>query len=170
MKNILSIRNLLRSRLVLGLLLAFGSVMIAVPVYAHVIYEQGHTYTSTFNCTWNYSEISHGSGGGYSKSRLKSERNRDDKICYQRLTRPTGHMRIAWDLHKWNGSNWALCTASGNYVNSTSGSALTLTRNHGSTPPCGNGVYRTLALGEVKNGSTWYGGHLSSGSTGHTLP
>ena len=57
MKNVLSVRNLLRSKLVLGLLLAFGSAMIAVPVYAHYIYEDGFTYSSSYGCTWNRAEI-----------------------------------------------------------------------------------------------------------------
>lgn len=174
MKNVLSVRNLLRSKLVLGLLLAFGSAMIAVPVYAHYIYEDGFTYSSSYGCTWNKAEISHGSGGGYSKSDVKSKRAVVSQYgtfyCSGNLSRPIDHLRAKWKLYKLNGSSWQLCTSTGYSYNPTSAAVLTVSRNHGYNPLCGQGIYRTVAFGHFKNNGSWYGGSISSGVTGHTLP
>ncbi len=154
----------------LDTLLAVVGASIAVPVYAHVIYEDGHTYTSPYNCTWSRSEISHGSGGGYSKANLKSEQNEWRSTCRKRLSRPIGYLRAKWELQKKSGSSWIRCKLGNYYYNGGDASELANTRDHGTSPPCGSGTYRTIGETGVKIGSKWYGGTLSSGVVGHTLP
>ena len=170
MTNMLSVGNVLRKGLVFGILLAIGGVSVAVPAYAHYIYEQGYTYTSNHICTFNRSEISHGSGGGYSKSEVKASLAVGNVLCVLPHYMPIGHLRAKWELEKWNGSTWTQCDSISWIYNSGSASYLIVSTDHGSDPPCGNGVYRTIGSGHLKNGGTWYGGSLSSGSVGHTLP
>ena len=174
MMNVLSIKNMLRSKFALGLIFAIGCAAIAAPAYAHYIYEAGFTYTSGYGCTWNRAEISHGNGGGYSKSDVRSKRvfTYDGYTfhCGTDLSRPIGHLRAKWRLYKLNGSSWQTCKSS-NYSYNTSNTAhLKVDEYHGYNPPCCQGIYRTVAYGHFKSGSSWYGGSLSSGVTGHTLP
>jgi hypothetical protein len=154
----------------IGILVAVVAALIGVPVYAHVVYEDGHTYWSDTNCTWSRAEISHGSGGGYSKANLKSERNYFTSQCERRLSRPIGHLKAQWMLYKKSGSSWGHCRTGNWYYNGGDASALTNSRDHGTSPPCGSGEYRTKGDTGVKIGSTWYGGVLESGVIGHQLP
>ncbi len=163
-------RNFLKRRkLVLGIVVALIAAAMGGPVYAHVIYEFGHTYSSHYNCTWSRAEISHGGGGGYSKAHVKSEWNRSKKTCYQRLTVPIKHIRAKWVLYKKNGQSWETCVRSNYWYNGRSASELKNWQNHGSSPPCGAGEYMTEAFTGVKIG-TWYGQPIESGVYGHQLP
>lgn len=42
---------------------------------AHYVYDSGTTYASSNDCAYGYSETSHGTGGGYSKSYIQAEYN-----------------------------------------------------------------------------------------------
>ena len=152
------------------LLVSLLGASIAVPVYAHVNYEDGHTYTSPYNCTWSRSEISHGSGGGYSKANLKSEQNQARRTCRKRLSRPIEHLRAKWVLHKKTGSAWIPCRTGHYWYNGRDSSELEARKNHATSPPCGSGEYMTMGETGVKIGSKWFGGKLSSGARGHILP
>ena len=174
MANVLAIKMLFRSKWVLALLFIIGSVAIAAPVYAHYIYEDGFTYTSSYGCTWNRAEISHGNGGGYSKADVKSKKvfTYDGLTfhCGSNLSRPIEHLRVKWRLYKLNGSSWKSCKSSSYFYNATNAAHIKVHKYHGYNPPCGQGIYRTVAYGDFKSGSSWYGGSLSSGVTGHALP
>ena len=101
---------------------------------------------------------------------MKSERNRGDLWCKERLDRPINHIKAKWILYKKVNGGWDYCTSSNWYYNGSNASSLTNSENHGSTPPCGDGEYMTKADTGVKNGPTWYGNPLESGVRGHDLP
>lgn len=175
MVKIISLSSLYRNRLFWGVLFAIGVLSVATPAYAHYIYESGYTYTSNDDCTWNRSEISHGVGGGYSKVDVKSSvgaivEDLGFVRCAANSNRPVDHIRAAWDLGKWDGSSWSVCRLSPWYKNNSSASSLTVSQIHGYNPVCRDGSYRTLGWGHLKINGAWYGGSLSSGATGHTLP
>ena len=85
-------------------LIAIGFAAISMPVYAHYIYENGYTYSSSYDCTWNRAEISHGSGGGYSKADVRSKKKASNLNCLGAFNRPINHLRARYDLENWNGS------------------------------------------------------------------
>ena len=160
---------LTRRKWVLGIVVAVIAASIGGPVYAHGIYEEGHTYTSTYNCTWSRAEISHGSGGGYSKASVVSKKNRGRLYtCKDRLDRPIKHLRAKWTLYKKNGSSWTYCLSSNYWYNGRTASKSENYRNHGSSPPCGIGEYMTKTEGGVLIG-TWHGTPIESGVYGHNL-
>ena len=160
----------MRSKLAIGILAAVVAALIGVPVYAHVVYEDGYTWSSNHNCTWGRSEISHGSGGGYSKATVESEVNLEDKICAQRYWRPINYLKSKWDLqYKVNGQ-WIRCKKGNTWYNGRKAWKLANYKNHGSSPLCGNAEYRTVGESKVRLGNDWWGGDLSSGVYGHWLP
>ncbi len=58
-----------RRTLTLASLLGLLLVGLALPASANYVYDKGYTYyTSTEQCVGTRSEISHGPGGGYSKT------------------------------------------------------------------------------------------------------
>lgn len=161
---------LTRRKWVLGIVVAVIAASIGGPVYAHVVSEEGNTYTSTYNCTWNRAEISHGSGGGYSKATVVSKKNRGRLYtCKDRLDRPIKHLRAKWVLYRKNNSSWIHCLSGNWWLNGTTSSKLENYRDHGSSPPCGSGEYMTKSHAQVLIG-TWYGTPLESGVYGHNLP
>jgi len=166
MTSMIFVKKLISSKLVLGAFLAVGVALVAVPAYAHFMYEHGITSEEDEHCTWNRAEISHGSGGGYAESKVKSRRG----LCGLSWDRPIGHLKVKWKLLKKDGSSWPVCHSSSNYYNGTTASQMTVGNDYGSTPHCGNGVYKTRAYGYLKNSGTWWGGEIESGVTGHTLP
>ena len=169
MMNILSVSKLLHYKLILAILIGIGFAATAVPAYAHFIYEDGFTYASDFDCAANRAEISHGSGGGYSRSDIAAWVIGGDEPCRDHFIRPAGYLRAASDLDKWSGSSWQPCVVSNWTYSTKSAHTLQVATDYGSNPPCGSGIYRTYGDGQFLNG-TWKGGGLSSGGTGHTLP
>ena len=157
-----------RRKWVLGIVVAVIAASIGGPVYAHVVYEDGKTHTSPYNCTWTRAEISHGSGGGYSKATIRSEKNRGRLPCKERLSRPIKHIRAKWTLYRKSGSSWIRCKTSNYWYNGRTASEVNNYKNHGSSPPCGSGEYMTKTEGGVLIG-TWYGTPLESGVKGHNL-
>lgn len=134
---------------------------------AHYIYDSGITYASSNDCAYGYSETSHGTGGGYSKSYILAEYHFSSADCAVYWKRPVGYLAVAFDLYKWTGSSWALCRYTNWYYNSTDTSQFILYAYYGSSPPCGNGYYATYGGNFEYNGG-WHGGWLWSGY--HYLP
>lgn len=168
--NVLHLRKkFLHNKIFVGMLIAIGVFSTAVPVYAHYIYEDGYTYTSNNDCAWNRAEISHGSGGGYSKSDITAKVVWLGQNCGTNFSRPLDHLRAAYTLNFWNGSSWELCAYTDWYYNTGDAYKLVIITDHGASTVCDEGYYQTVGYGELKNG-TWKGGSISSGGTGHDLP
>ena len=159
--DLMPTKTLLRNKLALGLLVAvFASLAVAVPAYAHYVYEEGTVYSGD-TCTWLRSEISHGNGGGYSKSKIVSQQDFMGWPCGTLFGRPPNYLRLKWSL--WE--DGFICTSSSGYTyNSAHTAQMTIDRYHGNTPPCGDGDYETTTTGHHKNGSQWLGGSLDSGT------
>ena len=154
-------KKLLRNKLALALLAAVvTSLAFAVPAYAHYVYEDGTTYADADGCTWNRAEISHGNGGGYSKSTVRAKRTVSNTPCMQTWERPYGNLRAKWALYRDN----FICISVGYTVNSNTTHTLNVTRYHGNTPPCGDGDYETTATGHHKINGVWQGGSIDSGT------
>ncbi len=169
--NVELVKKLLQTKLIVGITLAIAGAAVIVPVYAHYTHDEGFTHHSDFDCVWNRAEISEGSGGGYSKTEMRSKmRKKGDEYCSADFTRPVEHLRVKEMLYKKNGSSWDLCVSSPNYYSGTSESSLSMATDHGTSPPCGEGIYMTRAYGQLKNDEKWYGGWITSGPSGHPLP
>ena len=170
MINAISVKNLLQRKLIVGIILAIAGVSVAVPAYAHYMYEEGYTYSSDHDCARNRAEISHGSGGGYSESKVESSIEFNDIPCSMNFPRPPKYLRVSWKLQVKDGSSWKTCKSSSNYYNGKSDHKLDMGKDYGASPPCGDGVYRTKAYGHLKNNGEWHGGSIVSGVFGHSLP
>ena len=152
-------------------ILAVGSQI----AYAHYVYNDGYTYeTTTLPCVWNYSEISHGSGYGYAKSKVSSSKALDlpdplpDLHCHVAFDRPAHHIRAKVQVvHLPPGqTTWELCYNPAFSYNQSTTFTFTSSKTFSQSNWCGAGTYGTWAFGEVKNNG-WYGGELWSGT--HTL-
>ena len=153
-------KNLLRNKLILALLVAVTSLAVAVPTYAHYVYEDGLTYAGADGCTWNRAEISHGNGGGYSKSTVRAKRTVSNTPCMKAWERPSNTLRAKWALYRDN----FICTSAGYSVNSSTMHTFNVSRYHGNVPPCGDGDYETTATGHHKINGVWQGGAIDSGT------
>lgn len=144
-------------------------VVTAQPAAAHYVYEDVYVYASDADCTKVRSEISHGSGGGYSRTDVTAKYYYPiiGIQCYTEWSRPAGYIALRYTLLKWNGSSWAVCAGIGWYYNSVVAKKLTASYNYGTRPWCGSGYYGTMSDGYVYNGA-WHGGSLWSGY--HYLP
>ena len=148
-------------------------VATAMPAAAHVVYQGGSNtwlYYSSSNCTAGYSEISHGTGSGYSKAKVYSRYFSDSfqTYCGATFSRPAGYHAINRQLW-WapNESSYpSVCRDVGYVYSSSAGSDFTNIATYGYLI-CGPGRYATYANMYILNGS-WYGGPLSSG--GHNTP
>lgn len=169
--NLAFTQKFLTMKVIVPIIVLVGSMAVAIPAFAHAIYEDGYTYASDHDCAWNRAEISHGSGGGYAKSDITAKvkgvivRVR----CYDYFPRPANYLKNRYKLYRWNGSSWSLCRSTSWHYNSRETAKLVIYKNYGSTPPCGAGEYKTEGFGYFKNG-TWKGGSIESGNSGHTLP
>ncbi len=155
----------LRRTAVVLALAAGASAVLAPAAEAHVVADNGWSYVSSNNCTNNRAEVSHGNlNGVYFKADTRSDYAVYGVDCVGDWFRSAGQIRVAFGTHKWNGSAWAYCNGSGwRYNSGTTDKAVVAQDN--SKGPCGTGYYRTIAMGHVLNGSTWYGGQWVT--TGH---
>lgn len=155
------------SQLVLAAFLAVLSFTATVTqnVSAHYVYQAGDIYwTSSDDCVYGYSEVSHGSGNGYSKSRMDVSRQSGGVACYFPFARPAGYLRIRQIFLAQLAPGWAYCRDTGNLYNSSNTNSMTVARTH--SGKCGTTTYQTQSIMHELNGS-WKGGSLWSG--GHWL-
>lgn len=141
---------------------------LASPASAHYVYESGYThYTSSEQCVKTRSEISHGSGGGYSKTDNKSLVGQWTPWgivpCGGGADVPPGWMKNAFVLYKWTGSGWGACRGTQWWYNPIRTSNWTIYANYGTSPPCGRGYYGTMSYTYVWANSAWIGGLMWSG-------
>ncbi len=127
------------------------------------------THFDDTDCLSVRSEISHGSGGGYSKSTIRSKKHTPYE-CAGRKARDRGDMRAKWELlHKtWGG--WRTCIYSNYGYNSRRVHTFSVYQNHGATTPCGDTKYMNIANAGVRIGGTWKGDSDVYSSLGHELP
>jgi hypothetical protein len=145
------------------------------PAEAHYVYASGWVYTSETDCTKGRAEISHGYGGGYSKSDTEAAWRLIDPFtgriyyCLGGTNRPPGYIRTHILLYRWSAAyqKWYVCRDDGLRYNSQTAQKFTRYVYWGTTTRCGNGYYGTMALHQVyQNG--WHGNWLWSGY--HWLP
>ena len=129
---------------------------------AHYVYENGNVYwTSAEDCVSGYSEVSHGTGKGYSKSTIWVKRSGGYGACSESFPRPAGYISVRQQFTGYSAPNWAVCRDTGWLYNTTTTSQMTVTRTHSSW--CGPTSYYTNSSLYELNG-TWKGGWLASGN------
>jgi hypothetical protein len=153
---------------------AAGLLATTTAASAHVEYNKGRLYQSDPLCVDGRSEISHGSGGGYSKvdtwARQRTWVPRVGWIqCGIKKYRPKGYIANRILIYKWlsNGSV-GLCTYTRWDYNDRKASHFVINYSMGAQPDCGRGWYFTRGQSYVKLNNTWYGDDLNSGW--HFLP
>jgi hypothetical protein len=153
----------------------------ADPAAAHYVYAQGYVYRTSTHCTWGRAEISHGSGGGYTKVSVGGvaaiARNCVPWAAASAKVYWPGQARVLTELWKRqsNGS-WSRCRSSGWKYNPYTIGANSLgwvptydyAVNYGRTPPCGSGTYGVTGYMQVYQSGAWRGGKLNGGQ--HKLP
>jgi len=150
--------------------LAFMFVFVsAVPANAHYVYEKAFVYRTDYKlCVWERSEISYGTGGGYSKVDGISKYYTDfhgGGACLASREQPQGYIIVKYDLMIWNPTRqqWLYCWISDTAYNKTRTSKFVLYSYYGDNPRCGKGWYGTWGTAKVWNGRTFKGGKVWSG-------
>jgi hypothetical protein len=128
---------------------------------AHYVYNSGYTHYSSEDCVWARSEVSHGSGNGYSKSNIEAyfRGSAGGTYCADYLERPAGYLKVRQIFEAQLAPGWGYCKDTGWVYNSNTTSYFTVARTHSSK--CGSTNYRTESQGWMLNGS-WKGGTLFS--------
>ncbi|MET3807904.1 hypothetical protein ABIB25_004931 [Nakamurella sp. UYEF19] len=134
---------------------------------AHSVYQTALVYESELPCTELRSETGHESGATNIYLRGDVQALRDNVFganCQDDWTRPVNYIRVTYVLQKQSPSNpssYSNCI-SYSYVLSPVATDNYRISNYAGVRPCGAGSYRTLTIGAIRNGNTWYGGDLSS--------
>lgn len=153
----------------LGLLLAvvlFAST--AGYAYAHYVYAKKIVWNvDNDRCLIMRSEISHGSGGGYSKVRAWTTTTAYVP-CVAPWDRNAGQIGAQWNLQKWDvdEEEWALCAYSVYAYNTEITNEKVVEYDFGDEPWCGAGHYATAGDGRIQDvegdwvyRSLWSGSH-----------
>ena len=157
-------RTLTIVTLTLGLALLMAGV-----ASADWIAHERRTYVGDNHCVRVRSEISHGSGGGYSKATVRAKKNTPYE-CAGREKRSRNNLKAKWKLlyQTWNG--WETCRYSNYVFNTQRVDTFSVYRDHGTSVRCGNTKYITVARGGVNFGSGFEGEKDVYSSPGHVLP
>ncbi len=149
----------------LALLVTF-SVVPTRDAAAHYVYRDGQLYFSSLDCVDGRSEVSHGTGNGYSRADITVTKigGAYNEYCHDNFYRPNGYIRVRMALMYWT-TQWNTCRDTGYLYNSGTSSSMVITRTYSSV--CGGRNYDTQSWIHELNGS-WKGGILWSGS--HKLP
>lgn len=156
-----------RRSAIAGVLGGATALAVAAPASAHYVYQQGYVYARG-DCTQVRSEISHGSGGGYSRSDVRAKQDLDTAAgklnCFARLARPAGYLAVRYDLYRWSArsNKWYVCAQSSWHYNKKNSYSYAIATNHGTRTLCGDGYYGTMSYGHQYNDG-WKGGALWSG-------
>jgi hypothetical protein len=150
-------------------------VGLSQPAFAHVVYEKEAAWEDGGGrCLNTRSEISHGTGPGYSKTQVDMEEtdayNGFGVIpsiviqCGKYWIRPAGEIRAATNLYKKTGaSSYSLC----NYVSYSYTGVQSFKLDQQKYWPyadmCGPGVYLTKSFGSFWWSSAWQGLPVKSG-------
>ena len=152
-----------------------GAIVLLLPAmalsegtaFAHVVYQGGKPYVSSFDCMDVYAEISDGtSSTGFNKTTITSEQLYNPPVggsqqCAQYFPRPAGNLEAKFDNFKLVSGNWAICTATAWTLNTAEADVMTL-QSYGADA-CGPGTYSTTGYGDEYNDG-WHGGGVWSGS------
>ena len=145
--------------------LVVSAVLVAQPASAHSPLTTQVVYAGGTVCVIARSQIhaNHGNGN-LSASAYSTFRVHRGGDCSTIDVLPPGHIRVSYDLQKWNGSAWTFCRGTGWTYNSGAWNWEVGVGNSYGSAPCGRGHYRTLAKAMVWDGSAWQGGSLWSPS------
>lgn len=162
-----------RSRMATMTVVILGLVLgVSGTAAAHYVYQQGYVWQNgQGQCLNERMELSHGSGGGYTRTDLRAttilNTTAGSYHCSQTMLLPASYMRVTHQLDKWNGSSWGYCTSTGLIYRSTTDDPWVRSRNW--NVPCGRGYYVGWGRGQINFDGSWRGGWLSSKDS-HYLP
>ncbi|MFB6518447.1 hypothetical protein [Streptomyces sp. NPDC056401] len=141
----------------------------ATSASAHYVYAQDEVWANadSTKCLYTYAEVSHGDGGGYTKTQANAGR---DLYCIMPWKRLSGDLAAKYEYYKWDGAGWYVCALIGEWQYSTVESGqYTLSWNFGGAPPCGGGYYGTTGYTSVQYGGDWYGWNVGIWSGFHYI-
>lgn len=160
------------TRWAVTLVAALGVVMgSATAALAHVVEQSGYVWENLRGyCLGARSEISHGGGGGYTRSHVEGEKPLNGPgwtiNCYAAWQQPPGELAVRTHLYFWTGSQWIACRTMDWRSNAITDDQVHQTRSW--SKPCGNGYYGSYANGRVWHDNSWKGGWMWSGH--HFIP
>jgi hypothetical protein len=165
----------MRTRVRAGFLVATIAALIVASTataFAHYVYDEGYVWENGYGkCLYARSEISHGTGNGYSKATARAVKEIFNGWayveCYENWIRPANYLRVKNQLQHWNGSSWVWCAETSLKYNTSSNDNLEQSKTW--SLPCGKGYYWNFALGQTYFDNAWKGGWMSS-SGSHYLP
>jgi hypothetical protein len=129
---------------------------------AHYVYQSGYMYQDSWECVWGRSEVSHGTGNGFSRSDIQVEVDGPNGAdCVDTLYRPVNYIRVRQIYLAQLTPGWAYCRDTGNLYNTTNTFLMTVKRTH--SGKCGTTNYQTESIMHELNGS-WKGGTIWSGT------
>ncbi|MFI2367006.1 hypothetical protein [Streptomyces sp. NPDC018833] len=136
------------------------TLVTATSANAHYVYEHVETWSNTDSskCVYVRSEVSHGSRGGYTQSRVLAADDWGPTLtCIWPWERPAGYLATRYSYYKKTSSGWSLCRSIGWKYNTSTSNVLRASRDFGVYPPCGGGYYATRAWGSVYYSGEWRG-------------
>ncbi len=141
-------------------------------VLAHYAYNDGYVWEGGGKCLFARAEISHGSGGGYSKTDLRAVKPWQNLAgarieCWVSWSRPPGYLSARNVLMKRSRTGrWAVCISGRWNFNSTNNSRLRKQSFY--RTPCGRGTYANSGRARTYHDNGWKRGKMWSGT--HYLP
>lgn len=102
-----------------------------------------------------------GSTGGKFWTELQAEREYLGTDCTVGWSRPPNYLRVKVVILKLSSGTWGVCYDSGYLKNNVDADYIQRTVTAGSTPPCGNGEYRTQGYGHILYNGSWRGGSIA---------
>lgn len=163
--------DLVRPRIQLMVLLSASLVVLAAgPAAADVESQAAYVWEGGSRCTKAFAEVSHGDfNQGYQKAFSEA---RDEFWtpyggihCERRIERPTGWLRVRYDLLKYNKrrDKWLWCAGT-QFTKNTAPDYNHHQQWHWETVPCGNGRYKLQTFAHQWYNNAWKGGPLMSPS------
>lgn len=145
----------------------------ATSANAHYVYEDEEVWSNSDSskCVYTYAEVSHGGGGGFTKTRGHMGMN-DVGIggCIYPWQRPAGQIVAGYQYMKQRSGTWYVCKELMHGVHNTSKTgALTLSFDFGIAPPCGGGYYATKGGSGTYYGGSWHGNDVPVFSGSHFI-
>jgi hypothetical protein len=140
-------------------------VSLASAAAAHFAYQRAVVWEDDAGrCLDLYSEISHGNGGGYTKTVAETYQQLEYwRSCFWPWQRGPGYIRAKNQMWAWFGSYWGICrgTAAAWKYNSTTTNDFRIEGYRGlygdtTKPPCGPRWYVTRSLSQVQLNGVWY--------------
>jgi hypothetical protein len=140
-----------------------ASTLFAGTAAGHIQETTGYVYQTSFDCVWGMARIADGNkGGGFARTKVRSEKNGGLGDCTARFVRPARYLATRYYYYKWDPQyqRWYVCDNVPWQYNPAETYSFTIYTEQ--TRPCGSGWYAVQGGSFMYNQNRWNGGWLVS--------